>query len=124
MAVEGRPVRLLVVEEDTALREAVTDVLADDPRFDPELLHARSGEEAADLALAHAPDAALVDSGLPLSAGLDTLRELRRLLPDRCLILVTAAPEVTPRAHVLPGDDAPPRTVRLDQLPSALERLC
>ena len=64
---------ILVVEDDSALREFLCTALADE--FDVEC--AASGEEAIELAQATRPDVVLLDVMLPGVNGLDVVRRIR-----------------------------------------------
>jgi CheY-like chemotaxis protein len=70
---EGRP-RLLIVEDDAAIRELLTATFAED---DYELVVARDGREAVGLALGRPPDLVLLDLMMPNLDGLGVCRALR-----------------------------------------------
>ncbi|MFO0828224.1 MAG: response regulator transcription factor [Phycisphaerales bacterium] len=79
--------RILVVEDDTAIRRGLVDAL----RFHGfEPLEAGDGETAASCALADGPDLVLLDCMLPKQSGLDALRKIRAGRPTLPVILVTA----------------------------------
>ena len=67
--------RVLLVEDDEALREALTHTLT---RAGFAVLASRSGADALGVARAERPDAAVIDLLLPDSGGLGVARELRR----------------------------------------------
>lgn len=71
-AIRERPV-ILVVEDDSALREFLCTALLDE--FDVE--SAVSGEEAIDMAQRTRPDVVLLDVMLPGVNGLDVVRRIR-----------------------------------------------
>jgi response regulator of citrate/malate metabolism len=52
---------------------------------------AKNGQQALDLVLEHSPALILLDIYMPSYSGLDFLREIRRLLIDTDVILITAA---------------------------------
>ena len=74
-AVISRPSKLvvLVCEDDDNLRELVRVTL--EPRH--EVIEARDGREALDLAKARRPDVVVVDLMLPLLSGMDVIASLR-----------------------------------------------
>ncbi|MGE0348172.1 response regulator transcription factor [Hydrogenophaga sp.] len=79
--------RLLLVEDDTMIGEAVLDLLrAEHYAVD----WVRDGEMAATAARAHSYDLILLDLGLPRRDGLEVLKELRAR-KDRVPVLVTTA---------------------------------
>ena len=81
-----RPV-ILVVEDEPALREILSDMLE---RFDYDARLAGSAADAYAFAAAERPNAILLDINLPDATGTQTLDELRILRPDVPIIMVTA----------------------------------
>jgi len=68
--------RVLLVEDDEALREALTHTLR---RAGFAVLPSRSGADALGVAREETPDAAVIDLLLPDAGGLGVARELRRV---------------------------------------------
>jgi two-component system, OmpR family, response regulator PhoP len=66
--------RVLLVEDDAALRESVRDALADAGYA---LDAAADGEEGLYFGTEYAPDVAVIDLGLPKLNGIDLIRKLR-----------------------------------------------
>ena len=85
-------VTVLVVEDDSALREFLCTALADE--F--EVAGAVSGEEAVDLARRLRPDVVLLDVMLPGLSGLDVVRVIRSdpSLKDTPVLVMTAFSEI------------------------------
>jgi len=81
-----RPV-ILVVEDEPALREILSDMLE---RFDYDARLAGTAADAYALAATERPNAILLDINLPDATGTQTLDELRVLRPDVPIIIVTA----------------------------------
>jgi DNA-binding NtrC family response regulator len=81
-----RPV-ILVVEDEPALREILSDMLE---RFDYDARLAGTAADAYAFAAAERPNAILLDINLPDATGTQTLDELRVLRPDVPIIIVTA----------------------------------
>lgn len=79
--------RILVVEDDAAIRRGLVDALVFHG-FEP--LEAGDAEVAASRALADSPDLVLLDCMLPKGSGLDALRKIRAGCPTLPVILVTA----------------------------------
>ena len=73
MRVDGRRT-ILVIEDDAALREFLTDLLAGEGYG---VLRASDGRDGLCSARRGQPDAILLDLGLPSVSGLDVLDELR-----------------------------------------------
>lgn len=86
--------RVLVVEDDSALRQFLCTALADE--FD--VTGAVSGEEAVQLARRLRPDVVLLDVMLPGLSGLDVVREIRAdsELRDTPVLVMTAFSEIEP----------------------------
>ena len=83
------PLRVLVAEDDAALREAVLAVL--EPFLGLlELLEARHGGEAVKIVHAERIDLAVFDYRMPRASGLEAFAELRRVNPAAPGILCTA----------------------------------
>jgi DNA-binding response OmpR family regulator len=85
-------VTVLVVEDDSALREFLCTALADE--F--EVAGAVSGEEAVELARKLRPDVVLLDVMLPGLSGLDVVRVIRSdpSLKDTPVLVMTAFSEI------------------------------
>ena len=94
-----KPVRVLLVEDSAAVREAVASEFWADPDF--EIVG-----EAASLSEARgvlgSADVVLLDLGLPDGSGADLIRELRDANPDARAIVLTSAldPAVHARAMI------------------------
>ena len=83
----SKPVRVIVVEDSAAVREAVTSEFAADARFEV-VGEAATVAEAREL-LAKA-DVAIIDLGLPDGSGADLIPELRSANPaGRAIVLST-----------------------------------
>ncbi|MFO0609440.1 MAG: sigma-54 dependent transcriptional regulator [Polyangiales bacterium] len=83
----GGPVRVLVVEDDDAVRRAVVRQLRD-PGF--ELVESGDGEEALELLSAHEFDVVLADVVMPRAGGMELLRRVRERAIDVEVIMMTA----------------------------------
>lgn len=120
----GQPLRIAVVEDHAALREALVTTL-DGPRRE---VHGLGGAAALDALLARQPiDIALLDGQLPDADGLALARRLRAGHPGIRLVLVSALPHrLRARAGAdWPYDaqcDKPPDPTRLELLISRLAR--
>ncbi len=78
MVVEARTV--LVVEDDPAIRELVSDLLADEGYA---VLQAENGRQGLRLAREHTPSVIMVDQMLPEMTGLEVLERLHAQLSTR-----------------------------------------
>ncbi len=89
---QSERVTILVVEDDSALREFLCTALADE--F--EVAGAVSGEEAVELARRLRPDVVLLDVMLPGLSGLDVVRVIRSdpSLRDTPVLVMTAFSEI------------------------------
>ena len=72
----GRPLRILICEDDERLATLVTETLAADGRYDV-VARATNGDEAIRLAEEHVPDVVLMDIGMPGLDGIDATRAIR-----------------------------------------------
>ncbi len=80
--------RVLVVDDDRALRDALRRVLT---LAGYEVQGATDGEQAIELVVQAMPDAVVLDVGLPGIDGLEVCRRLRRLGNRVPILMLTAA---------------------------------
>jgi two-component system response regulator MprA len=90
MARQNQDVRILVVEDDRAVREALRRALT---LGGYEVQTAEDGEQAIEMVAQGVPDAVVLDIGLPGIDGLEVCRRLR-LLGNRVAILILTARDV------------------------------
>lgn len=84
---EQPPVRVLVADDHTVVREGIRHVLSASPEFEV-VAEAADGDEALALAEELAPDVIVLDITMPGKNGLEVTAELRRRHPEiRILIL-------------------------------------
>jgi len=86
--------RILVVEDDAAVREILETALGGDLRT---VSAVRSGEQALEALAASEFHLVILDLGLPGMSGLETLRELRARGDDAPVIIATAASSLDER---------------------------
>ena len=113
---------MLVVDDDRALREAITRALSLEGY---RVVDARDGVEALTQVDSHAPDAVILDLGLPTLDGL-TVCQVLRARGDRTPILVlTARNEVSDRVQGLDAgaDDFMSKPFALEELLARLRAL-
>lgn len=82
------PPKVLVIDDDWAIREAIKDTLRHEGY---ELLFAEDGGEAMALVEAHRPNAIILDLRMPGIDGLEFLAKVSHLLPNRCSVVVLTA---------------------------------
>jgi two-component system response regulator MprA len=87
---QNRGMRILVVEDDRAVREALRRALT---LAGYEVQSAEDGEQAIEMVVQNVPDAVVLDIGLPGIDGLEVCRRLR-LLGNRVAILILTARDV------------------------------
>ncbi|MEC3998780.1 response regulator transcription factor [Actinacidiphila sp. DG2A-62] len=119
---DGRPVRVLVVDDEPDLAEVLAGVLA------YEGWEVRTaGDAAAAVAEARGfrPDAVVLDVMLPDGDGLSVLRALRAGQPDVCVLFLTARDAVEDRIAGLTagGDDYVTKPFSLEELLARLRGL-
>ncbi|MBI3466896.1 MAG: response regulator transcription factor [Planctomycetes bacterium] len=90
--------RVLVVEDDAAIRQGVVDALAFEGY---ETLEAARGDEALELAAEAEYDLLLLDLVLPGCRGLDILRDVRASRPTTPVIILTALGDESDRVQGL-----------------------
>ncbi len=88
MALTARPVRVLLVDDHSILREGLAALLGRDARI-AVVAQASGGEEALALFAQHAPDVSLVDLRMSPMDGIELTKKLRELDPTSRVILLT-----------------------------------
>jgi two-component system, OmpR family, KDP operon response regulator KdpE len=81
-----KPVRVLIVDNDSAMRRALRSSLAPHGYAIEE---ARSGEEAIEGADQRPPDLVLLDVNMPGIGGIEACRRLRSIVPQAGVVMVT-----------------------------------
>lgn len=85
---EARQIRILLADDHALVRRGVRLIL--DGESDLSVVaEAGDGAEAIDKARTHRPDLAILDIAMPRMTGLQAARELTRLLPDVCILMLT-----------------------------------
>jgi CheY-like chemotaxis protein len=78
--------RILVVDDDTAVREATAALLSS---YGHAVISFNSGKRIEDLVATHAPDVALIDVLMPDRDGLEIVIALRRIYPALPVLVVS-----------------------------------
>jgi two-component system, OmpR family, KDP operon response regulator KdpE len=115
VTVSSRPIHVLVVDDEPALRKVFRTSLAASGFVIEE---ARSGEEAVDLLPQHPFDLVLLDINMPGIGGVETCREIRALAPKIGILMVTVrdAEHDMVRALEAGADDYITKPVRFREL--------
>jgi DNA-binding NarL/FixJ family response regulator len=90
MAMDPRPVSVLVVDDHRLMREGTAALLRADERVEVAGL-ARDGREALSLAERRAPDVVLLDLDMPELGGLETCAALRERHPGMEVLILTVS---------------------------------
>jgi DNA-binding NarL/FixJ family response regulator len=85
-------IRVLLADDEAMVRAGVGAILAAAPDIEV-VAEAGDGREALDLARAHRPDVALLDIRMPRLDGLGAAAELRRVMPDVAVVMLTTFSE-------------------------------
>ncbi|XVQ15662.1 response regulator [Spirillospora sp. CA-255316] len=81
-------IRVLLADDEAMIRAGVRAILAADPTIEV-VAEAGDGREAVERALAHRPDVVLLDIRMPRLDGLAAAAELRRVLPEASVVMLT-----------------------------------
>ena len=100
LAVQPRPVRVLLVEDDEALRDAMTRALA---KAGFQVVVAATGAAAVAAGGETCPDAAVIDVFLPDAGGLGVARALRAALDGLPVLFVTGLAVAAVREALAPA---------------------
>jgi DNA-binding NarL/FixJ family response regulator len=82
-------VRVVVVDDQLLLREAIATLLQIDPRI-AIVGRGGNGQDAIDLATSLHPDVVLVDIRMPVLDGIQAIQEIKRRLPDIRVVILTS----------------------------------
>jgi len=119
---DGSAVRVLVVDDEASLAELLASVL----RYEGwEIRTAADGGSAVRTAREFQPDAILLDVMLPDFDGLEVLRRLRGILPQVCVLFLTARDSVQDRVSGITagGDDYVTKPFSLEEVVARLRGL-
>lgn len=82
------PTRILIAEDDGVLRRNLAELLALEAGFSV-VAQCSDGMQAVAEAGVLRPNVVLMDIDMPRMNGIDATRELRQLLPDACVVILT-----------------------------------
>lgn len=83
--------KILVVDDELLLRNVLHDYLT---RNNYEVFPVDDVEKAIEVAATERPELALVDIKLPKSSGIELTKELKAILPDLTIIIMTGYPSL------------------------------
>lgn len=81
-------IRVLLAEDHTIVRKGIRSLLDAEPSFEV-VGEAENGREAVDKAQSLHPDIVLMDHTMPLLNGLEALRQIKKLMPDIKVLILT-----------------------------------
>jgi DNA-binding NarL/FixJ family response regulator len=84
------PVRVLIADDHRLFGQALEAVLAGDERIKV-VGYAHDGDEAVALAEELRPDVTLMDISMPVMDGVEATRQIRRSIPDACVVILTGS---------------------------------
>lgn len=99
------PPKILLVDDEKELRQSMRAFI--EPRFGCEILEAEGGEVALETVRSMLPDVVFLDIKMPGVSGLDIIEQVRSLVPEAKIVIVSAwnSGEVMSRALDLGADD-------------------
>jgi len=119
---DGTPIRVLVVDDEPSLAELLASVL----RYEGwDIRTAGDGANAVRTARDFRPDAIVLDVMLPDFDGLEVLRRVRAILPNVCVLFLTARDAVEDRVSGITagGDDYVTKPFSLEEVLARLRGL-
>lgn len=84
------PIKVMIADNHTILREGLKDLLAHAGDFEV-VCESADGIEAVEAAVSTQPDVVLMEVIMPGQDGIEACREIRRLLPDTHVLMLTAS---------------------------------
>jgi DNA-binding NarL/FixJ family response regulator len=87
MPTEPRLTRILIADDSSAVRRALTKLLQ--TTYGCEVIEVQDGQEAVLRALEFSPDLAILDLAMPIVDGLTAAREISKVLPDLPIVMYT-----------------------------------
>jgi len=82
-------IRILLADDHVLVREGTRDLLEREPDMEV-VAEAGDGEEAVNLTVAHQPDVALVDIAMPKLSGIEVTRQIKHLVPETAVLILSA----------------------------------
>ena len=119
-----RSIRVLLADDHPVLREGMADLLKQRPNMDV-VGQASTGQQAVELAHILKPDVILMDIEMPMISGIEATRQIRALLPDvQVLILSGFDDEEYIRSALKVGASGfMLKTSSADQIAKAIEQI-
>jgi CheY-like chemotaxis protein len=114
--------RVLVIDDEAAVRESVCGILSDVGYV---VAEAGDGVAGVESLRSHAADAVVMDIYMPLRDGFETIRELRRVAPEVRIIAISGATrgdfDPLKAAEMLGADRALRKPFAMEDLLAALD---
>ncbi|MFD2444372.1 response regulator [Bacillus sp. CGMCC 1.16607] len=89
----SNPFRVLITDDHPHAREAILEMLADDPHFII-VGQAKNGQEAIELSRLHLPDIILMDIEMPMMNGLEATKVIKEKYPFIKIIMLSVSDNV------------------------------
>jgi two-component system, NarL family, response regulator DevR len=90
--IEGRPLRLLVVDDHEVVRQGLVSLLERREHFQV-VAEAGTAAEAVEMARKFEPDLVIMDVRLPDGSGIEACREIRAEFPTTRVVILTSYPD-------------------------------
>ena len=90
--IEGRPLRLLVVDDHEVVRQGLVSLLERREHFQV-VAEAGTAAEAVEMARKFEPDLVIMDVRLPYCSGIEACREIRSEFPNTKVVILTSYPD-------------------------------
>lgn len=86
-------VRILIVDDHPMAREAMKEILSEEPTFQV-IAEAKTAREAIKMTQKHMPDLILMDIRLPDQSGIEVTREIKAAFPYVKIVMVTVSDDI------------------------------
>ena len=85
----GAPIRIIIADDHAILREGTVELLKREPGLEV-VGEAADGQQAVELAATLQPDVVVMDVRMPVVSGIDATRQIRAMLPDTQVLVLSA----------------------------------
>lgn len=115
---------VLVIEDDPALRETLTEMLKEHPRLDGwGILHAANGNEGLVIFTEHRPALVLTDRNMPGKNGPEVTKAIKASVPETKVVGMSGRPDAQQDFEAAGADEFLEKPIALNEFWATVDRL-